>query len=169
MERFQRPVFTLIARMVGDAMTAEDLAQETFLKAFRRLSTYDRERKFSSWLFKIAHNTAIDHLRRRRLTTVSLEAGEELDADYDPALVDPEAETPEEAAQRSDLARHLERALASLRPEYREILVLRYREGLAYNEIAEVMQVPLGTVKTHLHRARRELAVAAEAMGLGAP
>src|SRR5947208_2903287 len=72
--RFERPVYSLIARMVQDPAAAEDLAQEVFVKAFRRLDTYDTERKFSSWLFKIAHNTTIDHLRRHTLETVPLAA-----------------------------------------------------------------------------------------------
>ena len=71
--RFERPLYSLIARMVNDRLAAEDLAQETFVKAFRHLGSYDRTHKFSSWLFKIAHNTALDHLRRRELKTVPLE------------------------------------------------------------------------------------------------
>lgn len=168
MERFQRPVFTLIARMVGDAMTAEDLAQETFLKAFRRLSTYDRERKLSSWLFKIAHNTALDHLRRHSPDAVPLESSEEEETGGLAAVLADESErSPETAAQRGDLAAALAAAVARLRPEYREIVLLRYQEELPYQEIAEVTSLPLGTVKTHLHRARKELMAALEAAGWG--
>ena len=76
-KRFERPVYTLVLRMVQDPGTAEDLAQEVFVKAFRRLSTYDPQWKFSSWLFKIAHNTTIDHLRRGTLETVPLEPAED--------------------------------------------------------------------------------------------
>lgn len=169
MERFQRPVFTLIARMVGDAMTAEDLAQETFLKAFRRLSTYDRERKFSSWLFKIAHNTTLDHLRRHAPDAIPLERPGEDEGGGGPAavLADETLRSPEATAQRGDLAAALGAAVAALRPEYREIVLLRYQEELAYQEIAEVTALPLGTVKTHLHRARKELMAALETAGWG--
>jgi RNA polymerase sigma-70 factor (ECF subfamily) len=160
--RFERPVFTLVARMVHDPATAEDLAQEVFVKAFRRLDTYDPERKFSSWLFKIAHNATIDFLRRGEPETVPLEARQEDDdrgalADV---LSDEATEDPGAAAERRQMARALERAIARLRPEYRESVVLRYVEGLSYQEICEVTGQPLGTVKTNLHRARKELAEA---------
>ncbi|HLE83998.1 MAG TPA: RNA polymerase sigma factor, partial [Thermoanaerobaculia bacterium] len=126
---------------------------------FDKLATYDPSRKFSSWLFKIAHNTAIDHLRRRGVETVSLDepAGEDATG---PAhtVEDRVTETPAAAAERSDLSRALARAVGRLRPEYREVVVLRYQAGLEYGEIAEATGFPLGTVKTYLHRARKELA-----------
>lgn len=157
--RFERPVFNLIARLVRDAATAEDLAQDTFLKVFRALETYDPTYRFSSWVFRIAHNTAVDHLRQRRLLTV----GPSLDADgeeRDPLdrLPDPAGLTPEQSALRQEVIATLDRAIDELRPEYRTAVVLRYQEGLDYQEIADVMDLPLGTVKTFLHRARHELA-----------
>ena len=166
--RFERPLFSLIARMVGDRMAAEDLAQETFVKAFRHLAAYDRTRKFSSWLFKIAHNTALDHLRRRELDTVALETPEAGGGDLAAILTDPSERSPEAVAQRSDLAQALARAVAGLRPEYREVVLLRFAEGQAYQDIAEVTGLPLGTVKTQLHRARKELMKVLGAMGWGA-
>jgi RNA polymerase sigma-70 factor (ECF subfamily) len=166
--RYERPVFSLIVRMVGDRSLAEDLAQETFIKAFRRLDTYDRERKLSSWLFKIAHNTALDHLRRRGLETVPLETpAEDEGGDLIAVLTDPAGRSPEAGVARGDLAAALERAVGGLRPEYREAVLLRFREGLAYQEIAEITGQPLGTVKTQLHRARKELIEALAAMGWG--
>ena len=168
--RYERPVFTLLVRMVRDRPTAEDLAQDAFLKAFDKLATYDPGRKFSSWLFKIAHNTAIDHLRRREVETVSLDepAGDEPDAPVR-AVEDTAGETPAAAAERSDLSRALARAVGRLRPEYREVVTLRYQAGLEYGEIAEATGFPLGTVKTYLHRARKELAglMAEEGWGAG--
>lgn len=166
--RYERPVFTLVLRMVRDRTVAEDLAQEAFVKAFGRLASYDPSRKFSSWLFKVAHNTAIDHLRRRELATVSLDApvGDDEDA---PArtLADPAGETPEAAAERADLSRALTRSVERLRPEYRQVVLLRYQAGLEYNEIVEATGFPLGTVKTYLHRARKELAGLLGAEGWG--
>lgn len=155
--RYQRPVWGLLQRMVRDSMLAEDLAQEVFVKAFRALGTFDRTRKFSSWLFKIAHNTAIDYLRRKQLDTVALEtpAGE---PDLLAVIPDSESESPDSALQRQDLARDLEASLERLRPEYREVVLLRFHEGLSYEEIAEVTDLPLGTVKTHLFRARKAMA-----------
>lgn len=169
--RFERPVYGLIARMVQDPGTAEDLAQEVFIKAFRRLDTYDPVRKFSSWLFKIAHNTAIDHLRRHALETVPLEGGKDQDEEHRGGLAavlsDDSTENPSAAAERKDMARSLERAIARLRPEYREVVVLFYVEGASYQEICEALDLPLGTVKTNLHRARKELAETMTALGWG--
>jgi RNA polymerase sigma-70 factor (ECF subfamily) len=156
--RYERPVFTLVLRMVRDRTLAEDLAQDAFVKAFSKLATYDPSRKFSSWLFKVAHNTAIDHLRRREVDTVSMDdaAGTEDDGPTR-QVEDEETETPDAAAELSDLSRALTRAVARLRPEYREVVSLRYQAGLEYGEIVEATGFPLGTVKTYLHRARKEL------------
>lgn len=164
--RFERPVYSLVARMVHDSATAEDLAQEIFVKAFRRLDTYDPARKLSSWLFKIAHNTTIDFLRRGAPETVPLEAPEEDDrGGLAAVLSDAGSEDPGAAAERRQMARALERAIAGLREEYREPVLLRYVEGLSYQEICELTGQPLGTVKTNLHRARKELAAAMTASG----
>lgn len=156
--RFQRPVFSLVRRMVSDPAIAEDLAQEAFVKAFRALGSFDQRRKFSSWLFKIAHNTTIDHLRKKQLDTVALETSEPDLPDLMTVLPDRDSESPETGIHRKDLAAALEAALRSLRPAYREALLLRFQEGLTYEEIAEITELPLGTVKTHLHRARHGMA-----------
>jgi RNA polymerase sigma-70 factor (ECF subfamily) len=167
--RFERPVYSLVARMVQDPGLAEDLAQEVFIKAFRRLSTYDPQRKLSSWLFKIAHNTTIDHLRKHAPETVPLEAekDDEHRGGLAAVLSDTSTEDPSAAAERRDMARALERAIACLRPEYRESVVLFYIEGASYQEICEATGLPLGTVKTNLHRARKELAEAMAGLGWG--
>lgn len=164
-ERFERPVFGLIVRIVRRPELAEELAQETFVKAWRALARFDPERKFSSWLFKIAHNAALDSLRRKGEETLSLdepvaegEGPRELPAD-------PNAEDPLLRLTARGAGRALERAIAGLRPQYREVLLLRFAEGLAYEEIAEVLGAPLGTVKVHLFRARKELAAAMRALG----
>jgi RNA polymerase sigma-70 factor (ECF subfamily) len=164
--RFERPVFGLIVRMVGDAETAEDLAQEVFVKAYRALATYDPARKLASWLFKIAHNATIDHLRRSVPESVPLE-GDDEGRDLLATLSDAAAESPAAAAERRAMARALERAIRGLRPDYREAVVLRYVEGQSYEEIAEALAQPLGTVKTNLHRARKQMAVALSAQGWG--
>lgn len=155
--RYQRPVLSLVRRMVGNASVAEDVAQEVFLKAFRALGGFDQTRKFSSWLFKIAHNAAIDQLRRRQLDTVPLETPNPDEPDLVSVLPDSGSETPETRAHRRDLASAIESAVAQLKPIYREVVALRYQEGLAYDEIAEITGLPLGTVKTHLFRARKAM------------
>jgi RNA polymerase sigma-70 factor (ECF subfamily) len=169
--RYERPLYSLVARMVRDAALAEDLAQEIFVKAFRSLEAYDPQRKFSSWLFKIAHNATIDHLRRRGLETQPLEEtgdeGEE--AGLLRTLADPGAVSPAQRHERFEMAQALEAAMRRLRPEYREIVVLRFQEGLAYEEIAEATSLPLGTVKTHIHRARKELAEILGSLGYHPP
>ena len=165
--RFERPVYSLVQRMVHDPATAEDLAQEVFVKAYRRLDSFDPQWKFSSWLFKIAHNTTIDHLRRGVPETVPLESDEEGRGDLSAVLADEGAESPAAAAERRDLARSLERAISRLRPEYRQAVLMFYAQGASYQEICEATGLPLGTVKTNLHRARRELAEAMTALGWG--
>jgi RNA polymerase sigma-70 factor (ECF subfamily) len=166
--RFERPVFGLIVRMVGEPETAEDLAQEVFVKAYRALASYDPSRKLSSWLFKIAHNATIDHLRRSGPESLPLEDDEE-GGNLLATLADGAAESPAAAAERHAMARALERAIRGLRPDYREAVVLRYVEGLSYEEIAEALAQPLGTVKTNLHRARKQMATTLAAAGWGPP
>lgn len=166
-KRFERPVYSLIVRMVQDPATAEDLAQEVFVKAFRRLNTYDPQWKFSSWLFKIAHNTTIDHLRRGVPETVPLEAEADDKGSLSAVLADETVEDPRAKAERRDLGRSLERAISSLRPEYRQAVLMFYAHGASYQDICEVTGLPLGTVKTNLHRARKELAQAMTSLGWG--
>ena len=159
--RYQRPVFSLIYRLVRDREKAEDLAQETFIKVLNALDRYDPTFKFSSWIFKIAHNTSLDHLRKKELVTLSLEGSphaesqSEIEASTVQALST--EETPEDYAASRELGATLEKAIGRLRPEYRTAIVMCHVEGRPYEEIAEVMGVPLGTVKTYIHRARNEL------------
>jgi RNA polymerase sigma-70 factor, ECF subfamily len=166
--RFERPVYNLVVRLVQDPALAEDLTQDVFLKMFRGLAQYDASLRFSSWLFRIAHNTAIDHLRQRRLLLATPRLDE--DGDFiDPLdqLPDLRGDSPEQAATRRQMAAVIDRAIDTLRPEYRAVVVLRHHEDLDYEEIAEVMGLPLGTVKTYLHRARKELAARLREAGLG--
>lgn len=159
--RYERPVFSLIYRMVRDRELAEDLAQETFVKALNAIESYRPEFKFSSWIFKIANNAAIDHLRRRELDTLSLDGSpnaETADAVEATALqVSDRNETPLEELEARELGGAIEVAIGQLRPEYRACILLRHVEGRPYEEIAEMLSLPLGTVKTYIHRARNEL------------
>jgi RNA polymerase sigma-70 factor (ECF subfamily) len=158
LKRYERPVWSLIVRMVRDPAIAEELAQEVFLKAFQALASYDPERKFSSWIFRIAHNASIDHLRRREPQTVPLEGGADDPSSLVQRLADSATPSPEERTRRRDLGTALDAAIARLRPAYREVILLRFAQGLAYEEICEITGLPLGTVKTFLHRARKDLA-----------
>ena len=159
--RYERPVFALLFRMVRDRELAEDLAQETFVKALNAIDSYRPEFKFSSWIFKIANNAAIDHLRRRELDTLSLDGSphpETPQAMQATALqIGARQETPLDTVEAKELGTAIEAAIGSLRPEYRSCILLRHVEGRAYEEIAEILNLPLGTVKTYIHRARNEL------------
>jgi len=161
--RYERPVFSLIYRMVRDRALAEDLAQETFVKVLNAIRSYKPEYKFSSWIFKIANNAAIDHLRRRQIDTLSLDGSptarspEEMHASA-PQLGD-QTESPLDEVESRELGGAIERAIARLRPEYRSCILLRHVEGHSYEEIAKMLALPLGTVKTYIHRARNELRV----------
>lgn len=156
-ERYQTSVFNLINRLVRDPGTAEELAQDSFLKAFGALHTFDPSYRFVSWMLRIAHNTAIDHLRRKRPDTVPLDGPGDAPGPVS-VLVDTSQRTPLELAEQADVRRALDWALAQLRPEYRRLVVLRYLEDLSYEDIVDVVGLPLGTVKSHLHRARAEMA-----------
>ncbi|HJP57888.1 MAG TPA: sigma-70 family RNA polymerase sigma factor [Gemmatimonadales bacterium] len=159
--RYERPVFSLVYRMVRDRELAEDLAQETFVKALNAIESYRPEFKFSSWIFKIANNAAIDHLRRRELDTLSLDGSPHAET---PEAIEATAlqigdrqETALEEVEARELGGEIETAIARLRPEYRSCILLRHVDGRAYEEIAEILGLPLGTVKTYIHRARNEL------------
>jgi RNA polymerase sigma factor (sigma-70 family) len=161
--RYATPAVNLATRMVRDRALGEDLAQEAFARAFERLATYDQQRRFVSWFFQIVHNVTIDYLRRKHLPTVSLDDLQEAGA-LPPAAVSTE-DSPEARAEQAALARALDVALARIRPEYREAIVLCYREELSVEEVAEIMSLPSGTVKTYLFRARKELAQILSAQG----
>jgi len=164
--RYATPAVNLIFRYVRYRALAEDLAQEGFLRVFQRLGSYDPNRKFSSWFFQVLRNLTIDYLRVNRIATSSLD--ELTEAGYEGgAIVDSVAASPEQQARQSELAVVIGRALAKLRPEYREVVVLRYQEGLTQPEVAEALRMPSGTVKTYLHRARKELAEILIAEGWG--
>ncbi len=167
-ERFERPLISLIQRMVGERTLAEDLTQETFVKAFKNLHRFDTQRKLSSWLFKIGNNCAIDFLRRARPKTVPLEATGPDDESWE-VLPAPESENPDRKAERSEAARALGAALQAMSPRYRQILLLRFQHGMAYHEIAEVTGLKMGTVKIQLHRARKKLAQRLAEAGFDAP
>lgn len=161
--RYQRPVFSLVFRMVRDRELAEDLAQETFIKVLNAIDSYRPEYKFSSWIFKIANNAAIDHLRRRNLDTLSLdgsphaETAEAIEATT--LQIGSDDESPLDEVANRELGGQIEQAIARLRPEYRSCILLRHVEGRPYEEIAEILDLPLGTVKTYIHRARNELRI----------
>ena len=142
----------LIARITGDHAQAEDIAQDAFVKAFRNLAAFDTTRRLSSWLFRIAHNTAMDALRRTRPRTLSFDAPDHQVRDAAAVPPDPDP------VERKALGSALEAALSRLRPEHRAAVVLRYEEGLSFAEVGNVLSIPEATARSHVHRARKELA-----------
>lgn len=154
--RYQRRLTAFLSQLVGDLELARELSQEAFVRAWSALDRFDPRYRFSTWLFRIAHNLGIDQLRRRRLQTVSLHRtdadGEELEvvvADLD--------KDPLGHLENRALADELRRVIDELRPEYRELVLLRHFAGLSYQEIAEFKDMPLGTVKNKLFRAHTVL------------
>ena len=149
-ERHRGIVFRVAARIVGPD-DAEDVSQDTFLRAFHRLGQYRGTAPFRTWLLQITQNTALNALAwaRRRPTEPASESPEPPDADP--------IRQPVTELERRERQQRLELKLSALRSEYRSLLVLRDLEGLSYNEIADVLEMPLGSVKGRLHRARSEL------------
>lgn len=161
LSRYERPVFSLIYRMVRDRTLAEDLAQEAFIRAFNAIGSYKTSYKFSNWILKIANNHTIDYLRKRKLDTVSIDGSPHAttadQVSQTQVVIESRDENPEEYVEHRELGGQIEDAIGGLREEYRTVIVLRHVEGYAYDEIADIMDLPLGTVKTYLHRARGEL------------
>jgi RNA polymerase sigma-70 factor (ECF subfamily) len=150
--RYQRPISAFVYRMVGDYDAALDLTQEIFIKVYASLSRYRPEFKFSTWIYKIAHNAAIDHLRRTSSRERSLIAGTGTDSYELPLEAD--GLTPEQQSEREERRGEIEMVVRSLPTAYRELIVLRHSQDLTYEEIVEVTGLPLGTVKNRLFRAR---------------
>jgi RNA polymerase sigma-70 factor, ECF subfamily len=143
-----RPVVIRVAARIVGSDEAEDVSQDAFLRAFHRLDRFRGDAPFRSWLLRITHNAALDHLARRRAEPVdpeTLDTGE-------PSAARPPADRLE-VRERTE---RLERKLRGLSPQHRVVLVLRDAEGLTYEEIADITETPLGSVKARLHRARRE-------------
>jgi len=149
--RYQRLVYRILWSRGGDPQEIEDMAQETFMRAWERLHTFDPAQPFKAWIARVATNLAIDHYRARSRRPVLVELPDEEVApqagDADPALV----------AQSLDDQRGLLRALQQVPPLYREVLVLRFVEDLPYDEIATALDLPLGSVKTRIFRGRELL------------
>jgi RNA polymerase sigma-70 factor (ECF subfamily) len=153
-ESYQLPLFNLCFRMLGEPAEAEDAAQETFLRVYLHLQSYDPRRGFKSWLFAVAAHYCIDCLRRRRLAWQPWDAGH----DYHDALNCQPAPGPEQAAMQAEGRRETQALLARLAPKDRALVVMHYWGELSYAEMAEATGTSLGAVKSRLHRARGKLA-----------
>lgn len=150
--RYQRPIASYVYRMVGDYDSALDLTQEVFIKVYASLARYRSEFKFSTWIYKIAHNAAIDHLRRVSTRDQSLTI-ESDGAEYEIPLKSAKP-TPEQESERRERRTEIEAVVGQLPLAYRNLILLRHSQDMSYDEIAEVTGLPLGTVKNRLFRAR---------------
>jgi RNA polymerase sigma-70 factor (ECF subfamily) len=152
-QAYERPVYNLTYRMLGDSAEAEDAAQETFLRAYDKLATYQPERKFVNWLLSIASHYCIDRLRRRvRAPQLSL------DGPLPPQWTVSNTPHPDQAVSQKQQQEQVRKALDTLPPDYRVAVVLRYWYGLSYDEIAATMTTTESAIKSRLHRARRMMA-----------
>jgi RNA polymerase sigma-70 factor (ECF subfamily) len=157
MRRYQRKLMAHVIRMVRNREDALEIVQDAFVKAYKHLARYDRKFRFSTWIYSIASNTAIDHLRRKRIKTVSLD--EPLRFDDSELAREPEgpARTAEEIHAGRELLELVDEAITQLPPAHRELLLLRHPGNRSYDEIATMTKLPLGTVKNRIFRAREKL------------
>ncbi len=150
--RYQRPITAYVYRMLNDYESSLDVTQEVFIKIYNSLEKYSSDYKFSTWLYRIAHNAAIDHMRRNSANLQSLETENDEGA-YQLQLESP-LPTPEQERERSEWRSEIDAVVKCLPSVYRELILLRHAQDLSYDEIAEVTNLPLGTVKNRLFRAR---------------
>lgn len=158
MDRYREPIYFMLLKMVNNKDDAEDLTIEAFGKAFRRLDQYTPQFAFSTWLFKIATNNCIDYIRRKRIKAVSIDQGFHTDdGDTIEISIKDSVLDPAEAMQKEERIRKMRAIVDKLKPRYRKLVEMRYFDEMAYEEIAEEMDLPLGTVKAQLFRAREFL------------
>ena len=159
MEKYRESIYFMMMKMVKSEDDAEDLTIEAFGKAFNRLKQYSPSYAFSTWLFKIASNNAIDHIRKKRIKVTSMDSaftnsdGEKVSIDVESSEKDPA-----EVTMHSEKVAHMRDIVKKLKPRYRDLIEKRYFQELSYDEIADDMGLPLGTVKAQLFRARAFLA-----------
>lgn len=155
--RFERPLLAYFLRVTGEAGAAEELVCETMVRVWRGAAGFRGESRASTWIFGIAHRCAAEAMRQRRAPSLSLEDARSLSTD--PEL--------EEAAERADLAGRVRAAVGALAPEHREVLQLVLERGFSYREVAEILGVPVNTVKTRMFYARQKLRALLEQQGVG--
>ena len=152
-QSYQRPVYNLCYRMLGNQQEAEDATQETFIRAYTHLDRFNPDRKFLNWVLTIASNHCVDRLRKRRITTTSLENDAAVER-----IPMPESIDPHHRAEHRESSDQIQKWLNQLAPDYRTPIILLYWYGYTYEEIAASMGLSLSAVKSRLHRARKQLA-----------
>lgn len=157
LEKYRNLVYHVMIKMVGNPQEAEDLTQEAFIKAFNALDSFNEEFAFSTWLMKIATNNCIDFLRKRKLRVFSIdEPIQYKDEELHYEIPDQEL-TADRKMLAEEKSKFIDKAIQSLPPRYRHVILLRHKEEKSYEEIAEILNLPLGTVKARIFRAREML------------
>lgn len=151
-DRYKDRVYTTAFRIVGNMHDAEDIAQEAFITVYKSIGSFDLGKNFGPWVLKITTNQSIDHLRRKQPQNVDLDS---LEATVENAVSS--STNPLEAIETSELYQLVEKLIIQLPPKYRVVITLYYTEHLTYSEIADALDIPIGTVKTYLHRGREIL------------
>jgi len=157
LKKYKGAIYGLIYKMVQDKRETEDLVQETFIKAFSALKSFNAEYAFSTWLFKIASNNCIDFLRKKRLMTMSIDKPTEskdgtVVKEFPDPIINPEMQLIEDEKKTI-----IDKAIENLPKKYRMAILMRHKEEKSYEEIAEILDIPLGTVKARIFRAREKL------------
>lgn len=157
LKKYKNSVYSLVLRMVRNSQEAEDLTQEAFIKAFNSLASFNEEYAFSTWLYKIATNNCIDFFRKRKLQTYSLDKPIQYkDSEIQHEIPDPDL-NPEKSIMATERNKLIKEAINKLPEKYHRAIVLRHSEEKSYEEIAEILGLPLGTVKARIFRAREML------------
>lgn len=162
MDRYFDIIYYTLLKMVYSKKEAEELSLEVFSRAFQNLSTYSEDYAFSTWLFRIATNCGIDHIRRKKVNTVAIE--EENKGAYESVVLASDSEQqPDELLIKQQIANELRALVDDLKPFWHELIEMRYYKELSYEEIASQLNMPMGTVKSQLYRAKQKLAKMADA------
>ncbi len=154
MVRYKDSIYFMILKMVNNREDAMDLMVETFAKAFEKLHKYQPDYAFSTWLFRVATNNCIDFIRKKKLSTMSIHGMMDEDGDEKPLQIKADTLNPEETSIKKQQTRELKQLIEGLPLRYRNLITLRYFDELSYEEIAQQLDLPLGTVKAQLFRAR---------------
>jgi RNA polymerase sigma-70 factor (ECF subfamily) len=157
LEKYRNLVFSIMLKMVRNKQEAEDLTQEAFMKAFASLASFNDEFAFSTWLMKIASNNCIDFLRKKKLRTYSIHEPIQYKDEKIEIEIPDRDPTPERTLIQSERSKMIEQTINELPERYRYVIILRHKEEKSYEEIAEIMNLPLGTVKAQIFRAREIL------------
>jgi RNA polymerase sigma factor (sigma-70 family) len=156
-ERHKGSIFSMALRVVGNREDAEEAAQDAFVRAFRALSKFRRDAKFGTWLYRIAMNVCLTKARQSRLDVTSIDASAEDDVDSAPLQIPDHGDNPDRLVERSEFKDRVQNMIASLPPKYSAVLTMYHMQDLSYEEMSETLDLPIGTVKAHLFRARGAL------------